>query len=252
MTSILALLALTGIVSALSGLVGSTEDDTDDDAVETTAQGTEGDDILQIEGDLERIDGREGDDLLIGSADNDTLGGGPDDDLLIGGKGDDLLKGGVQHDILVGIGDFEDLDSDALQALENDEAAAEALIQDLLNVPDSSGAETLEGGYGKDLLLMGHGDIATGGDQVDSFAFFDQPLVEGASPAPAEITDFDPETEALILPYEPSGPVPAAVIETQGGDAVITIDGTPKIILRGMGGLLTAEHVIQSAYTPGG
>jgi Ca2+-binding RTX toxin-like protein len=40
-------------------------------------------------------DGGDGADLLIGSADNDTLLGGAGDDILVGGPGQDILDGGV-------------------------------------------------------------------------------------------------------------------------------------------------------------
>ena len=39
-------------------------------------------------------DGNEGDDILVGSAGNDTLHGGDGDDTLIGNGGQDLLDGG--------------------------------------------------------------------------------------------------------------------------------------------------------------
>ncbi len=98
---------------------------------------------------------------------------------------------------------------------------------------------------------MGPGDTAEGGDQADSFAYLDATVPGDDMPAPAEITDFDPAREELVLPYDPAGPAPDAAIETAGDDAVVTIDGTPKIVLRGMGGQLTADHLVQAPFVPG-
>jgi Ca2+-binding RTX toxin-like protein len=46
-------------------------------------------------------DGGDGDDILIGGAGNDTLLGGAGDDVLIGGDGQDILDGGPGNNILI-------------------------------------------------------------------------------------------------------------------------------------------------------
>ena len=46
-------------------------------------------------------DGGDGDDVLIGRAGNDTLLGGAGDDVLIGGPGQDILDGGPGNNILI-------------------------------------------------------------------------------------------------------------------------------------------------------
>ena len=46
-------------------------------------------------------DGGDGDDVLIGGAGNDTLLGGAGDDVLIGGPGQDILDGGPGDNILI-------------------------------------------------------------------------------------------------------------------------------------------------------
>ncbi|MGA9925505.1 MAG: hypothetical protein WBQ29_19070, partial [Isosphaeraceae bacterium] len=46
-------------------------------------------------------DGGDGNDVLIGSAGNDTLLGGAGDDVLIGGPGQDILDGGPGNNILI-------------------------------------------------------------------------------------------------------------------------------------------------------
>jgi Ca2+-binding RTX toxin-like protein len=46
-------------------------------------------------------DGGDGNDILIGSQGNDTLIGGAGDDILIGGPGQDVLDGGTGSNILI-------------------------------------------------------------------------------------------------------------------------------------------------------
>ena len=46
-------------------------------------------------------DGGDGNDVLIGGAGNDTLLGGAGDDVLIGGPGQDILDGGPGNNILI-------------------------------------------------------------------------------------------------------------------------------------------------------
>ena len=46
-------------------------------------------------------DGGDGDDVLIGGAGNDTLLGGAGDDVLIGGLGQDILDGGPGNNLLI-------------------------------------------------------------------------------------------------------------------------------------------------------
>ena len=46
-------------------------------------------------------DGGDGNDVLIGSAGNDTLLGGAGNDVLIGGPGQDILDGGPGNNILI-------------------------------------------------------------------------------------------------------------------------------------------------------
>lgn len=65
-----------------------------------------GDDVVDASGLLSgaiqfTADGGEGDDVLIGSSGNDTLLGGTGDDVLIGGDGQDVLDGGTGDNIVI-------------------------------------------------------------------------------------------------------------------------------------------------------
>jgi Ca2+-binding RTX toxin-like protein len=68
--------------------------------------GLAGDDVIEASGlALGAIqltaDGGDGDDVIIGGAGNDTLLGGAGDDVLIGGPGIDILDGGLGDNILI-------------------------------------------------------------------------------------------------------------------------------------------------------
>jgi Ca2+-binding RTX toxin-like protein len=69
-----------------------------------TINALDGDDVVEASGLAAgaiqlTADGGEGDDVLIGSDGDDVLLGGPDDDVLIGGPGIDVLDGGDGDDI---------------------------------------------------------------------------------------------------------------------------------------------------------
>ncbi|NGN96636.1 type I secretion C-terminal target domain-containing protein, partial [Grimontia sp. S25] len=68
------------------------------DLSQTSAFGTDGDDLLSGLGDDDIMLGLAGNDTLNGAAGKDALDGGIGDDILIGGKGDDILFGGAGND----------------------------------------------------------------------------------------------------------------------------------------------------------
>jgi Ca2+-binding RTX toxin-like protein len=65
-----------------------------------------GDDVVEAAGltaDAIQLtaDGGEGDDVLVGGAGNDTLLGGTGDDILIGNGGNDTLDGGPGNNVVI-------------------------------------------------------------------------------------------------------------------------------------------------------
>jgi Ca2+-binding RTX toxin-like protein len=71
-----------------------------------TANALDGDDVVEASGltaDAIQLtaDGGAGNDILIGGDGNDVLDGGPGDDVLIGGPGIDVLDGGGDDDIVI-------------------------------------------------------------------------------------------------------------------------------------------------------
>lgn len=123
----------------------------------------------------ERIDARDGagtdpgtgTDTLIGNGGDDTLLSREGNDLIDGGLGADVMRGGYGDDRLEG---YEDGSDNGLFA-----------AQDLLD-PD-----TMAGGPGEDIFLLGSGDVATG--QGDADTFITGTWVNGTTPV---VTDFAP------------------------------------------------------------
>ncbi|MFV2053759.1 calcium-binding protein [Aliiroseovarius sp. YM-037] len=187
------------------------------------------------EGDDELHGGR-GDDRLAGDAGNDALYGHNDDDFLSGGMGDDVLVGGDGDDWLNG-GDGDD----QLQGSAGDDALQGGLGQDSLQggsgndaltgvVPDADGIDLdgqdyLNGGAGNDTIALGTGDIASGGTGADTFALGDWIDVESG----AQIMDFNPDEDTLVLIYDDSeGDEPEVSVEPDADDpdtANVLVDG---------------------------
>jgi Ca2+-binding RTX toxin-like protein len=71
-----------------------------------TVNALDGDDVVEATGVAAgaiqlTADGGSGDDILLGGDGNDTLLGGPGDDVLIGGPGNDILDGGPGSNVLI-------------------------------------------------------------------------------------------------------------------------------------------------------
>ncbi len=94
-----------------------------------------------------------GDDLVHGGTGNDTIYGADDNDTLHGDEGDDVLYGGIDDDVLFG-GDGQDqlFGGDASDTLDG-----------------GNGFDILDGGRDDDTLIVGTGDVASGGHGDDVF-----------------------------------------------------------------------------------
>jgi Ca2+-binding RTX toxin-like protein len=94
----------------------------------------------------------------------------------------------------------------------------------------------LNGGAGDDVLLLGAGDVAGGGDGSDHFQ-----LSDGSQDDPvARIDDFDASTDQIVVVYDPADhPDPQlSVAPTEDGQgSVVMLDGIPVAELPGV------EHV---------
>jgi RHS repeat-associated protein len=113
--------------------------------------GGNGNDILTGSKGNDRLDGGNGNDALVGGDGNDSLMAANGDDALFGGNGNDTLDGGNGNDFLIG-------------GKGNDRLFG-GKGNDILTGVDPSGAtpgvgefDTLSGGAGKDLFILG--DVA--------------------------------------------------------------------------------------------
>ena len=130
-------------------------------AVETSIEGTETNDILvgveiseQIVGlaGNDQINAFGGSDNLFGNIGSDTLNAGDGNDVVDGGSGEDVLVGGFGSDTLIG-------------GSENDSLVGGS---DNLVLPDTDGEDLLDGGEGDDTLSGNQGqDTLIGGEGND-------------------------------------------------------------------------------------
>lgn len=197
-------------------------------AGQDSLRGGGGDDLLLGEDGADELRGEEGDDSLDGGAGDDTLLGGAGADRLQGGAGSDWLVGGLGHDHLTAGGDGE-------STLDGDDGD-DMLIGNWFDADEIAG-NFLNGGTGDDVLQLGAGDIASGGSGMDVFE-----LALGQGGPLAQITDFDPGQDRLVVVYQGTGPLPSLGL-AQGSlpDAqILLLDGQPLAEISGASGLSAA------------
>lgn len=108
------------------------------------------------------------------------------------------------------------------------------------------GIDTLAGGQGADTLILGHGDVATGGAGADTFAL-DFRYDEG--PEVCLITDYTHGIDQIELHYTPvfddtGTEIPPVLSITFGPGnayALLNLDGVQVAQLTGAAGLTTAD-----------
>lgn len=207
-------------------LVGGAGDDTlIGGSGQSTLIGGHGDDRLYAGGGSAVMLGISGDNLLQGGEHDDTLIGGTGDDTLIGGHGDDLLvAGGGDNELNGGWGD------DTLVGARLDEHGR-----------DIGGANTLNGGAGDDLLILGQGDLAHGGEGADTFVLGE--WIAGG--APAQIVDFTPGEDRLVLTHAEGQSAPDVAVQhdAASGLTAILVNGAAVALLNDPEAALSAADV---------
>lgn len=250
-------------------LRGGPEDDLlSGEAGDDTLIGNQGNDTLTGGAGNDRLLGGSGDDLLIGGAGDDTMFGGDgsdkmrgaagndemyggaDDDLMFGGAGndlmhgedgDDVLEGGTGADTIFG-GAGDDLIIGLVRADgQNVLQSSEALISPDDWLDDVVDPDMLSGGDGDDLIIMGRGDTAYGGAGADTFVV--GPWMANSHEA-GVVADFAAEEDniLILLPstYAGAGDV---VLDTDGEDALVQVDGALFARVSGAADTLTLEMV---------
>lgn len=207
-------------------------------------RGGDGDDTVDAGAGDDRVFGEAGEDLIAGNAGNDFLRGGAGDDLLLDSDGADTLRGDTGDDLLISTGVTDQAAFlDAVIALSDDtDADSGPGINDIdgldLTQDQDTEGDVVDGGAGEDAIFFGQGDTVTGGDGADFFVG-GQTLVAGD---PAVITDFEVNEETLVLTTD-GGDAPTLAVSNVGGDAVLSLDGDPVVILPGLGADFTLDDV---------
>ena len=178
-----------------------------------------------------RVNGLGGDDALFGDGDSFLMGGEGDDLIVIGddagefgfsegrgGDGADIILGGTGNDYLIAGGPN---DSDTFFATLPDGPLD-------FDTPDTTPGDLLVGGAGSDVLAFGAGDYAEGGDDADAFVLLETELVAAAD-NPAFIIDYVPGESIELMDAGDA----EVTFGTEGDDAVILVDGTITVVLRG-------------------
>jgi hypothetical protein len=171
-------LEIIGLLEQVNRLAGSDDADwiSGGDIGDIISAGAGNDTIAGLDGN-DTLSGEEGNDKLQDNAGNSILDGGIGDDSLAGGEGNDSLVGGEGNDTL----------------------------------NDRFGNNTLEGGAGDDRIIVTDGNnILTGGAGRDTFHF---KLTESSQQI-NEITDFQTESDRIIIQTSESDPVASYDRET--------------------------------------
>lgn len=174
--------------------------------------------------------GGEDDDRIDGGLDNDSLGGEAGDDLLTGGSGMDILSGGDGNDVISGFGSLGGATG---------------------SMTGADGIDQLFGGNGDDSLLMGRGDLATGGAGADSFEM-DARWRDGTGSF--SIRDFDRDEDSLVLHYIPSvdpdtseilSPEIEVRLSADGLSSLVVVDGAVLGVVEGVTDLTADDITLQ-------
>ncbi len=202
-----------------------------------TIMGTNNDDLIGGADGDDDITGRAGDDILFGEDGNDLIKGRSGQDLILGGTGDDLLLGGQDDDYILG-----GADNDTLRGAEGDDILVGANTQigdpgpeDLFTqdgrlfvgntqytAPTQPESNELYGEEGNDLLLLGEGDIGSGGSGNDAFEIGEWVSDETNVP---EVTDFNPTEDVLVVRYDSGTSEPTITVDEQNGVHNVYSDG---------------------------
>jgi Ca2+-binding RTX toxin-like protein len=197
------------------------------------AEGGDGNDSLFGEGGADVLNGGAGNDTVSGGAGADSLAGGPGNDRLIGGRGADTLAGGEGDDSLYG-----GMGRDWLAGGAGNDVLSGGGSQDTLDggagndtLRGGAAADMLNGGEGDDVISLGVGDIAMGGDGADTFQLQDF----GPGLPVAEITDYDPDQDQIVVVYDAAqhtAPELSTAAIDGSEDVTLLLDGVAVALIR--------------------
>lgn len=207
--------------------------------------GASGSDDLHGETGDDSLDGGVGNDTLTGNGGRDHLVAGDGDDMLWGGEGADMLRGGTGNDALQGgLGHDRANGGTGADTVDGNDGN-DTLWGDRAGHDDSA-TDFLNGGAGNDVLNMGAGDYANGGDGFDQFVLDD---IANGDPV-SQITDFDLQQDHLVLLYDAMHhfhPEVTVVSHDGSPDATVLLDGIPVAQVLGGAGLQSGHVTLQAA-----
>lgn len=231
---------------------GAGDDQLDGGADDDALNGGAGDDSLNAGMGADLLHGGAGDDGLAGGGNedslfgcdgNDNLAGGDAADALAGGSGNDTLAGDAGDDALDG-GDGCDLQTGGAGSDTLDGGAGNDTIWGQRDGEDDNAPDFLNGGADDDTLLLGAGDYGNGGAGTDSFQLLDI----GADDPPMQITDFNPQEDALVVMYDANThPDPRLTMQTSASGTTLLLDGVPLANLQSVLGLNLDSIVLKAA-----
>ncbi|WP_166416489.1 calcium-binding protein [Cochlodiniinecator piscidefendens] len=250
---------------------GNGTDMIEGDAGNDTLEGGAGDDILGGGTGNDQVTGGHGADVLFGNAGDDVIAGGTHNDILVGGNGSDTLLGGDGNDTLTG-GFMTDIDntngdngadvsadffSTLKELVETDpdfftgRTEAEILEHPMfdgvdtdLTVMRETGADSLSGGAGNDVLQLGAGDIGNGGLGADTFI-----LSTNQSGNEVIVEDYNPDEDHISFTYNAVDGPPTIAVTDDGPHAVVSIDGVDMVRVYGAAGQLDASQVLLEQFS---
>ncbi|KIC48564.1 calcium-binding protein [Tateyamaria sp. ANG-S1] len=208
-----------------------------------------GDDFVQGRGGDDTLRGSLGADWIEGNDGDDSIGGGFDTDTLLGGAGADTLDGGGNNDLLIG-GEVPGtpLSTENLEALRDGTETLASILnltaESVIPLEDDNAADVLNGGDGNDDLVLGAGDVGTGGAGAD--VFFAMAEAAESESGPSTITDFNGTEDALLVlltPEQVDGDPVSIDVTNEDGDAVISVNGQPISILVGAAGQIESGDI---------
>ncbi len=226
-----------------------------------TLSGGTGDDTIFGANDVDHSYSQIGNDILYGNAGDDVLtvfegnniaSGGAGDDFIYGGRGGDILNGGDGDDYLQDTSGSNTIDGgEGNDRINTHHDISINSSSGIVSVSAASAAEVsfdsaIFGNAGNDIMAIGSGVTANGGEGQDTFIFGG--TVEFADAPIIEDYQEDEDCIVLLIPeYDASAP-PEITVHDSSGDAIISSDGEVVAVIRGAAGNVTAD-VIQIAAT---
>lgn len=191
--------------------------------------GGDGDDVLVVfEGD-NVISGGNGNDFIYGGRGNDILTGGANDDYIFDTQGDNMIEGGLGNDFI----------NTAHDILFN--SSSKTVSASLASTSESGATSYVSGGGGDDVISMGSGVSAHGGNGEDLF-LLGSPSDEQGVPV---IEDYVVDEDCIVVllnDYEPDDGPKISVVH-KDGIAIVSIDGALLVYIHDATNAVSANDI---------